>query len=95
MMLTMKIGVALSVLAAVGSAFGAGLRPLELKPLRLGSIRPEGWLKVQLEAMTEGLCGRLHERTGYLNVTNGWTPAPPTTLRKDRPTRFLQNEPSF
>lgn len=72
MMLTMKIGVALSVLAAVGSAFGAGLRPLELKPLRLGSIRPEGWLKVQLEAMTEGLCGRLHERTGYLNVTNGW-----------------------
>jgi uncharacterized protein len=37
------------------------LQPLAMKPLRLGSIRPRGWLERQLRIQAESLSGRLDE----------------------------------
>ena len=54
---------------------GSVLAPKALEPLPLGAVRPEGWLKVQLEQMCEGLCGRLYEHSPYLTPTNGWLTA--------------------
>ena len=66
----------ISLLAAgILSAAPAPVEPLELNPLPTGAIRPEGWLKVQLEQMTEGLCGHLHERSSFLAPDNGWLKA--------------------
>jgi Beta-L-arabinofuranosidase, GH127 len=35
--------------------------PLALEPFPLGSIRPLGWLRQQMELMAEGMPGRMHE----------------------------------
>ena len=35
--------------------------PLVFEPLPLGSIKPLGWLKQQMELMAEGMPGRMHE----------------------------------
>jgi hypothetical protein len=37
------------------------LQPLRLKPLPLGTIRPTGWLKTQLQIQANGLSGHLDE----------------------------------
>ena len=37
------------------------LQPLAFKPLRLGSIRPTGWLQRQLRLQADGLSGHLDE----------------------------------
>ena len=54
------------------AAQGAELAPLELEPLPIGSVRPEGWLRHHLDLMTEGLVGRLYETSEFLTPTNGW-----------------------
>lgn len=36
-----------------------GLRPLAFKPVQLGTVRPEGWLRSQLIVMANGLSGHL------------------------------------
>ena len=64
-----------SVLVAVlsNSSANAGLLgECELTRLPLGSVKPEGWLKFQLDKMTDGICGRLYEYGEYLNPSNGW-----------------------
>ncbi len=48
------------------------LRKNALEPLPLGSVMPEGWLKHQLDLMTEGLVGRLYESSEFLTPSNGW-----------------------
>ena len=96
----MKSAIAALFLGSAGLLGAAGLPPNAMEPLPAGSICPTGWLKYQLDLMTEGLCGRLHETSEYLTPTNGWLQAtddpllghkwkvPPTkTLRKDRPRR--------
>ncbi|MCK5157168.1 MAG: glycoside hydrolase family 127 protein [Spirochaetales bacterium] len=50
----------------------APLIPNPLSKLPLGSIKPEGWLKHQLELMVEGMTGRLTEISSFLTDDNGW-----------------------
>ena len=55
--------------------YEANRAPLRLNPLSklpLGSIKPEGWLKHQLELMVEGMTGRLTEISSFLTDDNGW-----------------------
>ncbi len=40
--------------------------------LPLGSIRPQGWLKHQLDLMANGMTGRLAEFSSFLKPDNGW-----------------------
>ena len=51
---------------------GKVLVPLAMRKLPLGSIRPEGWLKRQLEIALEGLPGRLWKTGKFLGEGNGW-----------------------
>lgn len=49
--------------------------PLVRNPLvrlPLGSVRPRGWLKHQLDLMTEGMTGHLTELSRFLKDDNGW-----------------------
>lgn len=43
----------------------APLLPSPLIKLPVGSVRPEGWLRTQLELMTGGFCGRLSELSEF------------------------------
>ena len=62
-------------LSASEPSFGgsAALAPLAMDTLPAGSIRPTGWLRHQLNAMTDGLQGRLYENGKFLRRPNGWT----------------------
>ena len=67
------IAAAVAALACATAAEAAELlKPNELERLPLGAIRPQGWLKFQLDRMTDGICGRLYEYGEFLNPTNGW-----------------------
>lgn len=46
------------------------LRPLALQKLPLGSIKPEGWLKKQLELQRDGLNGQLANISAWLDKSN-------------------------
>lgn len=59
--------------AGAGEMTRQELAPLAFDTLPAGTIRPEGWLKYQLNAMTEGLQGRLYENGRFLQRPNGWT----------------------
>jgi hypothetical protein len=48
------------------------LLPSPLMKLPLGAVRPQGWLKNQLELMVEGMPGRLTEISDFLADDNGW-----------------------
>jgi DUF1680 family protein len=50
----------------------APLRPEGLQALPLGAIKPGGWLKEQLELMTRGMVGKLHELSDFLTDDTGW-----------------------
>ena len=50
----------------------APLLPSPFAKLPLGSIRPKGWLKHQLELMAKGMTGRLTELSSFLKAENGW-----------------------
>ena len=43
-----------------------------LVKLPLGSVRPKGWLKHQLDLMVEGMTGRLKEVSHFVGDDNGW-----------------------
>jgi hypothetical protein len=51
------------------------LRPLTFEPLPLGSVRPEGWLKRQLNIQAAGLSGHLDEIWPDLK-DSAWTGGP-------------------
>lgn len=57
---------------APSSDTGGALAPLAMEALPLGSVKPEGWLKCQLDKMTEGLVGRLYETSEFLREDNAW-----------------------
>ena len=48
------------------------LVPNRLARLPLGSVRPAGWLKHQLDLMVDGMVGRLEEFSIFLKGDNGW-----------------------
>jgi hypothetical protein len=48
------------------------LTPAAFTPLPLGSTRPEGWLRRQLEIQARGLTGRLDEFWPDVGPTSGW-----------------------
>ncbi len=50
----------------------APLKPNPFAKLPLGAIKPKGWLKNQLDFMADGMTGRLHELSGFLQEDNGW-----------------------
>jgi len=59
------------------------LKPLEMQPLPLGSIKAEGWLKNQLQIQADGLSGHLDEfwpdikNSGWFGGdAEGWERAP-------------------
>ena len=66
------VAVLLLAIACASKVAADELQDCELKRLPLGSICPEGWLKHQLDKMTDGICGRLYEYGKFLNPTNGW-----------------------
>ena len=50
----------------------APLTPNTLSPLSLGSIRPEGWLRAQLETQAKGITGKLREIWPCVGDECGW-----------------------
>jgi hypothetical protein len=48
------------------------LLPNPLVKLPLGSVRPRGWLKKQLDLMVDGITGRLNELSEFQRPDNGW-----------------------
>jgi len=56
------------------NAFATGnklpLTPSAFRKLPIGSIRPEGWVRKQLQLETQGFTGRLTEISPWLNKTN-------------------------
>ncbi len=50
----------------------APLHSLKMFQLPLGSVRPGGWLRHQLDLMLEGMTGRLDEISPFLDTENGW-----------------------
>lgn len=68
------------------AAVNSPLRPLALEKLPLGSIKPEGWLRKQLELQRDGLNGHLAEISAWLDksnnawlvpgASNGWEESP-------------------
>lgn len=48
------------------------LAPLHYMELPLGTIKPQGWLRTQLETMRDGSTGHLDEYYGKLKNDNGW-----------------------
>ena len=57
-------------LSAGGSICGIIRNALEKLPL--GAVRPEGWLKCQLEKELKGLPGQLWKTSPYLTENNAW-----------------------
>jgi len=71
-----RIEVVRSPATSASSRHYAGNRP-PLVPsaiirLPLGAVRPEGWLKHQLDLMADGQVGRLEEISGFLKANSGW-----------------------
>ena len=54
------------------SALGKGFIPPVYQEITLGSIKPEGWLKHQLQIMRDGTTGHLDEVYGKIKDSNGW-----------------------
>lgn len=52
------------------------LLPNPLSRLPLGSVRPHGWLRHQLDLMARGMFGRLPEISSFLSEKNGWLGGP-------------------
>jgi uncharacterized protein len=50
----------------------SGLTPSAYKELPLGAIKPQGWLKDQLQIMADGSTGHLDEIHAKLKNDNGW-----------------------
>jgi DUF1680 family protein len=52
------------------------IQPGAFEPLPLGSIRPRGWLKSQLQIQANGLSGHLDEAWPAVGPTSGWLGGP-------------------
>mgnify|MGYP001332516732 CR=1 FL=1 len=60
----------------------APLAPSPLVRLPIGAVRPEGWLKKQLELQAEGFHGRLTEISRFLKKENSRPPNSSSTWRR-------------
>lgn len=55
--------------------YKSNIEPLQsslLIQLPVGSIKPRGWLKTQLDSMIEGYTGHLYEISSFLSESSGW-----------------------
>ena len=50
----------------------APLAPVPYAPLPLGAVEPRGWLRVQLQAMADGMTGHLDEVYQNVDSSNAW-----------------------
>jgi len=61
--------------AGINASYASNQPPLvpgALAKLPIGSIKPKGWLKHQLDLMVTGMTGRLGELSEFLHHDNGW-----------------------
>ncbi|NLG51304.1 MAG: transcriptional initiation protein Tat [Chloroflexi bacterium] len=68
----MRVTVVPKIEQTTAPAAGRGYLPEALTKLPLGSVRPAGWLKHQLDLMVDGMTGRLPELSRFLAPKNGW-----------------------
>jgi uncharacterized protein len=66
------LGLAIIGLACSDAVGQSGLTPVAFRELPLGSVKPEGWLKDQLQIMANGSTGHLDEVHAKLKNDNGW-----------------------
>ena len=50
----------------------APLLPSPMAKLPLGSVKPRGWIRHQLDLMADGMVGRLQELSQFIADDNGW-----------------------
>jgi hypothetical protein len=63
---------AVNATAGVRHAAAQGLLPLKFKPIKLGAVKPSGWLQTQLILMANGQAGHLELFWDDIQVQKGF-----------------------
>jgi hypothetical protein len=61
-----------AVIVLFSAVAAVAVEPLAYRPLPLGSVKPKGWLRRQMEIQASGLSGHLDEFWKDLGPNSGW-----------------------